>query len=120
LAPIPESRAQNPDHANAIQAWLDQLVGIGAFRIHSLQIDAAVLLRRMCMTPALRNFVVFDPRAVRLNTTAADLAIAAIAIAQGAVVATGNVSHFAAIHPCFPLPGLYDPFNDAWAIGRPV
>jgi predicted nucleic acid-binding protein len=110
----------NTELADGLDTWFSQLMEIGTFRIHPLQMQAAVVLGRMCMTPALRNFVVFDPRTVRPNTAAADLAIAAIAIAHGAVVVTGNVSHFEAIHACFPLPGLYDPFNHVWPIGGPV
>jgi hypothetical protein len=51
--------------------------------------------------------------------TGADLAIAAIAIARGGIVVTGDVGDFLAIHPAFPLPGLYDPFADAWQV-RPA
>jgi hypothetical protein len=67
-------------------------------------------------TPGLRNFVTTDPRQKRPKS-AGDLAIAAIAIAEGAVVATGNQSHFEDINALFPLKGLYNPFRDAWSAG---
>lgn len=46
--------------------------------------------------------------------TAGDLAIAAIAIVEDAVIATRNHTHFEEIGACFPLPGLYNLFEDHW------
>lgn len=109
----------NSQLVNALETWFGELVEIGAFHIHPLGTQAAILLGRMSETAGLRNFLAPDPRR-KDPKTGADLAIAAIAIAQGAVVATGNVSHFVAIHACFPLPGLYDPFNDVWAIAHRI
>jgi predicted nucleic acid-binding protein len=86
-------------------------------RIHPLDVAAAVLLGRMHETPALRNFVLPDRKQKRPKT-AGDLAIAAIAIEQGAVVATGNQAHFSEIDACFPLPGIYNPFRDEWIVRR--
>ena len=65
-------------------------------------------------TPALRNFVTPDPRQKDVKT-AGDLAIAAIACVEGAVIATGNHTHFEEIDACFPLPGIYNPFQDHWS-----
>ena len=110
---IERQRPANPDYAGATQAWLDRLLETAAFQVHPLEVKAALLLGRMHATPALRNFTVSDPRR-KQPRTAADLAIAAIAIAQGAVVATGNHAHFEMIDACFPLPGLYNPFLDLW------
>jgi hypothetical protein len=42
--------------------------------------------------------------------------ISAIAIDQGAVVATGNTRHFEEINTHIPFPGIYNPFKDAWAV----
>jgi toxin FitB len=110
---IERQRPTNADYAASLQGWLDQLLEVGALAIHPLDVRAAVLLGRMHETAALRNFVVSDPR--RKNPqTAADLAIAAIAIAQKAMIVTGNDAHFVMIDACFPLPGLYNPFKDTW------
>jgi toxin FitB len=107
---IERQRPSNAAYAGSLQAWLDQLLEIGALAIHPLDVKAAVLLGRMHETPALRNFVISDPR--RKNPkTAADLAIAAIAIGQGAAIVTGNDAHFVMIDACFALPGLYNPFK---------
>ncbi len=118
---IERQKPSNPDYAGATQAWLDRLLEIAAFQVHPLEVKAARLLGRMHETPALRQFTVSDPRRKQPQTaanSAADLAIAAIAITQGAVVATGNHAHFEMIDACFPLFGLYNPFLDTW-IRRP-
>jgi hypothetical protein len=83
-----------------------------------LDTPAALLLGRMNETPPLRNFVLQDP-ATRKIKTGADLAIASIAIAHNAVVATGNGSDFLVINRHFQLPGLYDPFHGKWLIEPP-
>ena len=81
--------------------------------MHGLDAKAGVLLGKMHETPALRTFTVSDPRQKSPKITA-DLAIAAIAVTRGAVVATGNHAHFEVIDECFPLPGIYNPFKGEW------
>lgn len=114
---IERQRPSNPDYASATQGWLDRLLEAASFQIYPLEIRAALILARMHETPGLRHFTVPDPRR-KQPRTAADLAIGAIAIAQTAIVATGNHAHFEMIDAYFPLPGLYNPFLDAW-IRRP-
>lgn len=106
----PKSRKQR-----AAQKWLTGLLQAGQPHVLSFDTDAAVLLGRMNETPALRNFLVHEP-ATKKTKTGADLAIASIAIAHKAVVTTGNCSDFLLIHRDFPLPGLYDPFQDKWHV----
>lgn len=101
--------------AETVQKWLTGLLQAGQPHVLPLDTDAAVLLGRMNETPALRNFLVHD-RATKKTKTGADLAIASIAIAHKAVVTTGNCSDFLLIHRDFPLPGLYDPFQDKWHV----
>jgi hypothetical protein len=110
---IERQKPSDPEYARATQHWLDQLLDVGGPQIHPLDIKAALLLARMHETPALRNFVVPDVKQKR-RRTAADLAIAAIAITEGAVVATGNHDHFENINDSFPLTGIFNPFEDAW------
>jgi hypothetical protein len=116
---IERQRPGNPAYAEATQAWLDRLLQLGDMRVLPLEVEAAQLLGRMHETPALRNFVLPSPGQKRPKT-AADLAVAAIAIACGAAIATGNHAHFAAIDACFRLPGLYDPFRNEWLRERPA
>jgi predicted nucleic acid-binding protein len=115
---IERQMPSDPAYARQTQAWLDGLLQLGDIHVHPLDVKAALLLGRMHETPALRNFVFPDPRQ-REPKIAADLAIAAIAIARDAVVATGNQDHFEEIHACFLLPGIYNPFKDDWAV-RPA
>jgi hypothetical protein len=65
----------------------------------------------MFATPALRDFILPDPRMAKPKS-GADLMIAATAIVHAAAVAT----NFAAIHRQFPLPGVYKPFTDEWVV----
>jgi len=112
---IERQRPLHPAYAQETQTWLNRLLEAGRAAILPLGVKAALLLARMHETPALRHFLVQDPRQKRTRTPA-DLVIAAMATAAGAVLTTGNVTHFQQIHALFPLPGLYNPFADAWAI----
>lgn len=112
---IERQRPSDPEYAEATQTWLDGLLQVGEIQVHPLDVKAAVLLGRMHETPALRNFVFPAPRQKKPKT-AADLAIAAIAITRAAIVATGNHDHFEEINACFPLHGIYNPFKDDWVL----
>lgn len=109
----------DPAYAADTQRWLDGFLSVGGVEVLTLGVPAALLLARMHEAPRLRNFVVPAPKQ-KSKKTPADLAIAAIAIAQGATVATGNQAHFEDIHASFPLPGLYNPFKDLWSVTAPV
>jgi predicted nucleic acid-binding protein len=113
-------RARRSDAATAdnVQQWLAGLLRVGKPHVLPLGTEAAVLLGQMNETPQLRNFILHDPGA-KTTKTGADLAIASIAIAHNAVVATGNGSDFLVINRHFQLPGLYDPFDGKWLVKPP-
>lgn len=115
---IERARRSDAATAQSVQQWLDGLLQVGRPNVLPLDTDAALLLARMYETPPLRNFLTNDPGAKKPKT-GADLAIASIAIANEAVVATGNGSDFLVIHQHFPLRGLYDPFEDRWLVNPP-
>ena len=115
---IERARRSDAATAQSVQQWLEGLLEVGRPQVLPLHTDAALLLGRMYETPPLRNFLVNDPGAKK-SKTGADLAIASIAIANEAVVATGNGSDFLLIHEHFPLRGLYDPFEDRWLVKPP-
>jgi hypothetical protein len=69
----------------------------------------------MFATPALRDFILPDPRMAKPKS-GADLMIAATATVHAAAVATNNVADCAAIHRHFPLSGVYKPFTDEWVL----
>lgn len=108
-------RVRSSDFAVAerLDRWLDGMVTAGKPQVLPMGVEASRLLGRMYETPALRHFIVSDPRA-KEPATGSDLAIAAIAIAAGATVATTNVRHFLQINRYFPLPGLFNPLEQAW------
>jgi hypothetical protein len=115
---IERQMPNRPNYAEETQRWLDAFLAVGGVHVISLGIPAALLLAKMHETASLRNFIIADPRQ-RSRKTPADLMIASIAIVEGAIIATGNETHFAQIHDAFPLPGLYNPFKDEWVL-RPT
>jgi toxin FitB len=112
---IERARRSDAVAAGRVEEWLAGLLQAGRPQVLPFDTDAALLLGRMNETPPLRNFLVQVPGA-RKTQSGADLAIAAIAIAHKAVMATGNASDFLLIHEHFPLPGLYDPLGDRWLL----
>jgi predicted nucleic acid-binding protein len=112
---IERARQSDPAASQRVQEWLSGLLEVGRPQVVALDTDAALILGRMRETPALRNFLIHEPGAKKTKT-GADLAIAAIAIARGAVVATNNESDFLTINRHFRLPGLYNPREGRWLI----
>jgi predicted nucleic acid-binding protein len=112
---IERQQQRQPDYAAGTQAWLNGFVSASKDQVFGLGLQAALVLARMHETPALRNFIITHPGQKRRKSSA-DLAISAIAIAEGATVATGNQAHFEEINALFPLHGLYNPFTGAWSV----
>jgi len=110
---IEKAKSQHPDYVTSIQAWMDGFLQASGYQIFALGLDAAVILAKMHKIPALRHFLIRDPRQKSFKSPA-DLAIA-----EKAVIATGNQSHFAEINAIFPLPGLYNPFTNTLVVSRP-
>jgi len=115
---IERQMPNQPAYAKETQRWLDAFLAVGGVQVISLGVAAALLLAKMHETAGLRGFLVADPRR-KVGKTPADLAIASIAIVEGAIIATGDAAHFEQIHAAFPLPGLYNPFKDEWVV-RPT
>jgi toxin FitB len=113
---IERARQSDTTVATRVEAWLAGLLQVGRPQVLPLNTEAALLLGRMNETPALRNFLRLPPD-TKKTKTGADLAIAALAIVHQAVVTTVNTDDFLLIHQYFPLPGLYNPFQDKWLVG---
>jgi toxin FitB len=109
------SRVRDQAVASGVRLWLDGMLQDGRFGIVDLDIHAALLLGRMWAAPALRNFLVSDPRSRKIKN-GADLAIAAGSIAREMVIVTRNTTDFLRIHALFPLPGLFNPFDTVWSV----
>ena len=109
------ARRGDPIVADAVEQWLGGLLAAGQPQIFPLDVEAARTLGRMYAIPALRHFLVNGP-AARQAKTGADLAIAAIALSRGAVIATNNTADFLTIHRQVGLPGLFNPFTGEWPV----
>jgi len=112
---IERARVSAPAVADEVSRWLRGLLDVGHLQVLGFGPEAAMLYARMHETPALRNFL-STPQSSRKVKTGADLAIAAIAIAHDATVATANTGDFLEIHEHFPLPGLYNPLTEIWPL----
>ena len=116
---IERTRTSNLALAQNLERWLDGMLTVGEPMLLEMGVHAARLFARMLETPDLRHFVAGDPRA-KEQATGADLSIACIAIAAGRVVASGNTRHFSQINDRFPLPGLFNPFDQTWHVSPPT
>jgi predicted nucleic acid-binding protein len=56
------SRVRDQTVASGVQLWLDGMLQDGRFGIVDLEVHAARLLGQMWAAPALRDFLVSDPR----------------------------------------------------------
>jgi toxin FitB len=109
-------RPTNPAKAAEIGDWLDGFVLTDTFKILPFGIEVARLYAEMFVTPALKHFLLPDPRSKRPKS-GAGLIVAATAIVHEATVVTVNKADFLRIHAHFPLPSLYDPFAMEWRVG---
>jgi predicted nucleic acid-binding protein len=116
---IERARVQHPETAERVELWLAGMLAVGTPQVLSLDSAAAVILGRMYETRALRDFLITAPGSERTKT-GGDLAVAAIAISLDAVLVTNNVRDYRRIDAEFPLPGLFNPFDGAWAVEPPA
>ena len=99
---------RNSELVAQLAAWLDAI--IATQRILPLNAEGARVFGRLLAVPALRNLIAAPPRA-RKPRFAGDLAIAAIAVAHHATVATRNLADFRLIaQHCAGLAGI-DPWT---------
>lgn len=101
------ARRDQPEHAASIEAWFEGLLAVKPDLVLAIDAPIARLFARMTCAPALRRFVVSDPRS-RRPQLGNDLSVAATAIVHGATIVTYDVADFAAIHAVFPIHGTVD------------
>ncbi|WP_294641246.1 hypothetical protein [uncultured Aureimonas sp.] len=109
------ARRQSPDKAVGLEGWLEEFVLSGRFRILRPCAMSVRIRAMMHATPALRGFLETRPGAHK-PPNGEKLAIAAQAIAAGAVVVTMNERDFARIHEHVALPGVLNPCSGEWAV----
>lgn len=115
-AGIAALRPTNAAKAKEIEGWLNEYVPTDDFGILPFGIEVARLYGEMFATPALKDFLLPDPKSKRPKS-GADLIIAATAIVHEATLVTVNRDDFLRIHVHFPLPSLYEPFVMEWLVG---
>jgi toxin FitB len=101
------ARPDRPEHAASIEAWFEGLLAVKRDLVLAIDAPIARLFARMTCAPALRRFVVSDPRS-RRPQLGNDLSVAATAIVHGATIVTYDVADFTAIHAAFPIHGIVD------------
>ncbi len=105
--------------ADGVEAWLERLLAVsGPSDIACPRADDARQQAKMFAFPALRNFLVPEPRSTKLKF-GSDIIIAAMAIVRQAVVVSFDEDYLR-IHQHFPLPGLFHPGRGEWLIDPPV
>lgn len=109
------SRARHdPEGAAALREWFDRLLATVHY-FPAMTPEVAKLEARMMELPALTNLW-FSQAGSRRRAPGRDLCIAAVAIEHHLPIATLDVWDFQRIHKHFPLPGLYNPESDEWAV----
>ncbi len=102
--------------AAEIESWLDRLLdAAGADGIVCPGVEDVRQQARMFAAPALRNFLLPQPRSTKLKF-GGDVIVAAMAIVHRAAIVSFNVDDYRQIHAHFPLPGLFHPGRNAWDI----
>ncbi len=96
--------------------------------ILDMNVAGARLLGQMAACTHLRGFFETQPRTNKWGEElkndkiklGADVMIAAMSIAHGIPIASLNTKDFLLIHRHFPIPGLYNPSWDDWAVPPPI
>ncbi|NKJ77827.1 PIN domain-containing protein [Rhizobium leguminosarum] len=113
---IAEKHRSDPEKAEALWEWMDQLLDTAfEYPIPTPQV-ARLLARLLCCRP-LNQLWLANPKADN-KKPGQDLFIAATAIAYDMPIATLNAKDFELIDGFFPLPGVYNPAFDVWAVQR--
>ena len=100
-----------------IEGWLERLLDAsGPDGVICPGVDDVRLQARMFAKPALRNFILPEPRSTKLKF-GGDIIIAATAITNQAAIVSFNADDYLQIHTYFPLlGGLYHPGRSEWVI----
>jgi len=124
---IRQAERHNPIKSLMVRAWFEEFL---QHRMTFLDMtkEGSRLLGRMAACPPLRNMFETPPRInwrgeriksdkIRLGV---DAMVAAMSIVHGTPIASFNTKDFVLLNQYFPLPGLYDPRKDEWAIDPPL
>jgi predicted nucleic acid-binding protein len=99
-----------------IETWLERLLDAAGYDgIVCPAVDDVRQQARMFAAPALRNFLLPQPRSTKLKF-GGDVIVAAMAIVHRATIVSFDVDDYRQIHDHFPLPGLFHPGRNEWVI----
>ena len=102
--------------AAEIETWLEGLLdAAGPDGVVCPTVDDIRQQARMFAAPALRNFLLPQPRSTKLKF-GGDVIVAAMAIVHRATIVSFNIDDYRQIHDHFPLPGLFHPGRNEWVI----
>ena len=102
--------------AAEIESWLDRLLdAAGVDGIVCPGVDDVRQQVRMFAAPTLRNFLMPQPRSIKLKF-GGDVIVAAMGIVHRATIVSFNVDDYRQINDHFPLPGLFHPGRNEWVI----
>lgn len=107
----------NPPKAMALGNWLDGILQT-EFEYPIPTPEVARKLAEMYCCGSLSHLWFVDPDKPKKRRPGQDLFIAATAIAYDMPIATCDEKDFLAIHPLFPLPGVFNPASGAWLVPR--
>lgn len=97
-------------------SWLEKLIWTRVY-IPPATVEIWRMMALMATVPHLRSFW-RDADDNRLQF-GIDPAIAATSIHYGIPIATRDVKDYMRIHEHFPLPGVYEPYQDRWVVSPP-
>ncbi|TCU13733.1 PIN domain-containing protein [Rhizobium sullae] len=113
---IAEKHRSDPEKAEALWEWMDQLLDT-EFEYPTPTPQVARLLAKLLCCRQLTQLWLVNPKADN-KKPGQDLFIAATAIAYDMPIATLNAKDFELIDGFFPLPGVYNPAFEVWAVPR--
>lgn len=109
---ITKAAAIDPVRAVRLTNWYQRTVLAGLPILDTTK-EVAEVWGILAADPRFRSLITGDTRAKRPRD-GQDLHVAAFAIALRYPIATMNVTDFALIDRCYPLPGVYNPMADRW------
>ncbi|WP_037393067.1 MULTISPECIES: type II toxin-antitoxin system VapC family toxin [Sinorhizobium] len=104
----------DPEKAARIMAWVNDILSTD-FPIPPMSPEVAYIYAQMTSVPCLRPLWTVQ-RGEKATRMGHDLMIAAVAIAHGLPILTGNIRDYVKIHQFFPLPGVYQPMESRWHV----
>ncbi|CAK07668.1 MULTISPECIES: PIN domain-containing protein [Rhizobium] len=113
---IAEKHRSDPEKAEALWEWMDQLLDT-EFEYPAPTPQVARLLAKLICCRPLTQLWLANPKADN-KKPGQDLFIAATSIVYDMPIATLNARDFELIDGFFPLPGVYNPAFEVWAVAR--